>query len=80
MRPNKSLEQEKELLSKRLVSLKRFHESCKEMSFYTSFPNYATFWTIYDSINPGLQGENIRYCNQSDSGVPDDYYNDQDTV
>lgn len=76
---NVSLEQEKELMSTRIFSLEKICSSNKDMSFYTSFPNYETFSEVYKYLNPGLHGENIRYCGQSNRGVPDDHYDVQDS-
>lgn len=76
---NDSLEQEKVLISSKIFCLEKFCSSDKDMSFYTSFPNYETFLEVYKYLNPGLQGENIRYCGQSDRGVPDCYYDIQDS-
>lgn len=68
-----SLENEKERLSKCMFDLDRFR-SDEDMSFYTGFPNYSTFLAIFEFLNPGLEGENIRYSNSSDRNVPDNYY------
>lgn len=31
-----------------------------DINFYTVFPNYATFLAMFEFLNPGVEGENIR--------------------
>lgn len=45
-------------------------ESDQNIAFYTGFPNYDTFTSIFNYLNPGTHGGNIRY----DREIPDDFY------
>ena len=51
-------------------------KSDENISFYTSFPKYATFVATYKFLNPGVHGENIRYCSSSERAIPADFYDD----
>lgn len=46
----------------------------RKLSFYTGFPKYDTFVATYEFLNPGVEGENIRYCSSSERGIPDAFY------
>lgn len=49
---------------KRLFSFSRFTSS-KSISFYTGFDSVEVFNALYEFLDPGEQGENIRYWNSS---------------
>ena len=51
-------------------------KSDENISFYTSFPKYATFVATYEFLNPGVHGENIRYCSSSERALPAEFYDD----
>ena len=53
----------------RLFDLNRL-KSDQNIAFYTGFPNYDTFTSFLNYLNPGTHGENIRY----DREIPDDFY------
>ena len=46
------------------------------ISFYTGFPKHDTFVATYEFLNPGTEGENIRYCSSlfSECSIPDAFY------
>jgi len=60
-------------MTKRVFDIERF--KCDDnISFYTGFPKNDTFVATYEFLNPGIEGENIRYCSSSERGVPDAFY------
>ena len=61
-------------MSSRLFCLDRF-KSDTDFNFYTGLPNYATLITIFESLNPGEDCENIRSSISSD--VPEEFYNSE---
>lgn len=66
-------EKKLECMNKRVFDIERF--KCDEnISFYTGFPKYDTFVATYEFLNPGVEGENIRYCSSSERGIPDAFY------
>ena len=66
-------EKKLECMTKRVFDIERFQ--CDEnISFYTGFPKYDTFVATYEFLNPGVEGENIRYCSSSERGIPDAFY------
>lgn len=66
-------EKKLECMTKRVFDIERF--KCDEkISFYTGFPKYDTFVATYEFLNPGVEGENIRYCSSSERGIPDAFY------
>lgn len=64
-----------ECMSRRIFNLERF-KSDEDMSFYTGFPNYATFLATFEFLNPGFEGENIRYCSSSERVIPAEFYDE----
>ena len=52
-------EKQHEVISARLCSLKRF-TSDADINFYTGLPNYATFFVLFNILNPGEDRENVR--------------------
>lgn len=60
-------------MTKRMFDIERF-QCDKNISFYTGFPKYDTFVATYEFLNPGVEGENIRYCSSSERSIPDAFY------
>ena len=44
--------------------------SDQDIAFYTGFPNYDIFIALFNYLNPGTHGENIRYVREK----PNDFY------
>ena len=65
-------EKQLEAISVRLFSLERF-TSDADINFYTGLPNYATFLALFNFLNPGEDGENIR-PRTTLKDVPEDFY------
>ena len=55
------LEQKYEQLEEQLFSLKNIGSNDSLVAFYTGFPNYQTMMALYDYLDPGARGENIKY-------------------
>ena len=66
------LRRQQEMTSSHLFCLERF-QSDVDNNFYTGLPNYATFMAIFNFLNPGEDGENIRPRNTL-RDVPEDFY------
>ena len=66
------LEKQNEAISARLFSLERF-PSDADINFYTGLANYATFLTLFNFLNPGENGDNIR-PRSTLKDVPEDLY------
>ncbi|KAL9978196.1 hypothetical protein ACROYT_G015690 [Oculina patagonica] len=60
-------------LENRVFSLDKFI-SDEDIAFYTGFPSYAAFMATYTYINPGENGENIRYWRSVQNDVDPEYY------
>ena len=65
-------EKQHEAISARLFSLEGF-TSDADINFYTGLPNYATFRALFNFLNPGEDGENIR-PRSTLKDVPEDFY------
>ena len=65
-------EKQHEVISAQLFSLERF-TSDADINFYTGLPNYATFLALFNFLNPGEDGENIR-PRSTLKDVPEDFY------
>lgn len=65
-------ERQQEAISSRLFSLERF-KSDADINFYTGLPNYATLMALFNFLNPGEDGENIR-PRSTLTDVPEDFY------
>ncbi|XP_020917026.1 uncharacterized protein LOC110254386 [Exaiptasia diaphana] len=61
----------------RVFTLEHFTED-EEICYYTGFPNYQTFLAVYNFLDPGEKGENIRYNGNNNTSVDDDFYNQAD--
>ena len=66
------LEKQNEAISAQLFSLERF-TSDADINFYTGLANYATFLALFNFLNPGENGENIR-PRSTLKDVPEDFY------
>ena len=61
----------------RLFDIDRF-KSDEDISFYTGFPKYTTFLAIFEFLNPGAEGENIRYCAPTERDITEDFYDEEE--
>lgn len=59
-------------LQSKLFSIDRFCAKDSAISFCTSLPNNNVLMEIYNYLDPGEQGENVRYYIYSKSAVPPD--------
>ena len=46
----------------------------EDIAFYTGFPNLATFNVVFEFLNTGSKGENIRYCSSKERTVQKEFY------
>lgn len=46
----------------------------EDIAFYTGFPNLATFHVVFEFLNTGSKGENIRYCSSKERTVQKEFY------
>ena len=44
------------------------------MLFYSGFFNYKAFVASYEYLNPGDNGENVRYWLSGDDEIPSEHY------
>ena len=70
-------EKQHEAISARFFSLERL-TSDADINFYTGLPNYATFLALFNFLNPGEHGENIR-SRSALKDEPDDFYEQMST-
>ena len=49
------------MLQARIFSVDRFLESDKDVTFYTEFPSRGVFESVFEFLDPGNEGENIKY-------------------
>ncbi|PFX34809.1 Fucolectin [Stylophora pistillata] len=75
-----SISKKNECLKSRLFSIERFRADKSAVSFYTSFPNNAVLMEIYNYLDPGEKGENIRYYVYSKSEVQPEIYNQETEI
>lgn len=70
----KRLEGQKKSSESRVFTVEHF-KSKEDICYYTGFPSYETFLAVYSFLDPGENGENIRYCTAStrDRSVPDNF-------
>ena len=73
---NDDLKQSSEQMKKQIEILKKQSEigeplldlnrltSDRDITFYTGFPNYNIFLALFNYLNPGTNGENIRYVRE----------------
>lgn len=52
-------------------------KSDENIAFYTGFPNYSTFLAIFEFLNTGEKGENVRYYSAKKIDVTADFYQRQ---
>ena len=55
------LESQSITLNSKLFTVGNFNDD-EDICFYTGFPNYQTFLSVYNFLDPGKNGENMRYC------------------
>ena len=60
-------------LENRIFTLNNFI-SDEDMAFYTGFPSYDVFMATYTYLNPGQNGENIRFWRSVNNDVDPEYY------
>lgn len=65
-------------LQKHLLPLERVIVDDASIKFYTGFPNWSTFMAIFNYLDLGIKGENIKYwVFQSNSDLSTDLYEGQ---
>ena len=67
------LEDKNQALQSNVFSLSRF-TSDEAMLFYTGFPNYKAFLASFEYLDPGDNGENVRYWLSGDNEIPSEHY------
>ena len=60
-------------LEKRIFTVDNF-TSDEDITFYTGFPSYDVFMATYNYLNPGQNGENIRFWRSVSNDVDPEYY------
>ena len=60
-------------LEKRIFTVDNF-TSDEDITFYTGFPSYDVFMATYNYLNPGQNGENIRFWSSVSNDVDPEYY------
>lgn len=50
-----------ESLQNQMFTVERFQSNNAAINFYTGFPNWKIFMTVFKYLNPGDKGENIHY-------------------
>lgn len=71
------LKRRKGLADSRVFQLRNF-TSDEDIAFYTGFPNFATFNTVYEFLSTGTNGENIRYCSSKERSFPKRFYDENE--
>lgn len=67
------VEKKFECMNKCVFDIERF--KCDEnIFFYIGFFKYDIFVVIYEFLNLGVEGENIRYCFFFECGILDVFY------
>ena len=67
------LEDKIEALQSNVFSLNWF-TSDEGLLFYTGFPNYKAFLAAFEYLNPGNNGENVRYWLSGDNDISSEHY------
>ena len=65
------------VLEARVFTIDRF-ESDKDVTFYTGFPNRIVIESVFEFLDPGNKGENIRYWHSDDSATVNNHRCDED--
>ncbi|CAH3180479.1 unnamed protein product, partial [Porites lobata] len=68
-----ALKRQRSLKDSRLFQLRNFTTD-EDIAFYTGFPNLATFNAVFEFLNTGSKGENIRYCSSEERTVQKEFY------
>ena len=63
-----------ESLQNQVFTIERFQSSDASIHFYTGFPNWKVFMSVFRYLNPGDMGENITYCLSSRKNVSASVY------
>jgi len=71
------LKHQEGLVDSRVIQLRNF-TSDKDIAFYIGFPNLATLNAVYEFLNTGTNGENIRYCSSKKRSVPKCFYDENE--
>jgi len=74
------LERNIENVNSKLFSVDKFKESDSQVAFYTGFPSKDVFMEIYTYLDPGENGENIKYYTNSTPDVSSDLYNQEEDI
>ena len=61
------------VLEKRIFTVDNF-TSDEDITFYTGFPSYDVFMATYNYLNPGQNGESIRFWRYVSNDVDPEYY------
>ena len=67
------LKRQRSLKDSRLFQLRNFTTD-EDIAFYTGFPNLGTFNAVFEFLNTGSKGENIRYCSSKERTVQKEFY------
>ncbi|PFX11864.1 THAP domain-containing protein 6 [Stylophora pistillata] len=57
-------------LKAKLFNVDRFRSNSSSISFYTGFPDFEVFKTVFDFLDPGEYGQNIRYWTSLNTKEP----------
>lgn len=66
------LKHQKGLADSQVFQLRNF-TSDEDITFYTGFPNLPTFNAVYEVLNTGTKGENIRYSSLKGRSIQSDF-------
>ena len=67
------LKRRNSFIDSQVFQLQKF-TSDENMAFYAGFPNVSTFKAVFDFVNRGDKGENIKYWSSKDKSVEKDFY------
>ena len=59
-------------LEERLFCLKTIAKNDSLVTFYTGFPNYKTMMALYEFLDPGASGENIKFWSSGREDIQTD--------
>ena len=69
-----TMKRQNEHLQSQLFNIERFRSNDSAINFYTGFPNWNTFIAIYNFLDPGDSGQNIKYWLSANANVSADFY------
>ena len=64
------LMKQNEALKAKLFNVDRFRSKSSSISFYTGFPDFEVFRTVFDFLDPGEYGQNTRYWTSLNTEEP----------